>query len=65
MECAERDRLWEEYNRSVELLEDCVRRLESASPTALSSAILAALAASDLSAKAREIWVQHLTTRTS
>jgi hypothetical protein len=62
MECLDRQRLWEEYNRALDTLTQCMKDLENASPTSLSSKIISASAANNLCTAARANWEEHLST---
>jgi hypothetical protein len=61
MRCAERERMWEEYNRALNTLTECVEDLELPYAAAtFGPRLIAARAAKDLCRSARDAWEEHL-----
>lgn len=63
MRCEERERLWENYNQALRILNQSVEDLDRADNSVVWAArLMSAKAANNLSKAARDIWEDHLRT---
>ncbi|MEP6716037.1 MAG: hypothetical protein ABJC09_10720 [Terriglobia bacterium] len=61
MQCAERERLWADYNKSLDLMTSCVDDLAQPFTAAtFGPRLIAAQGAKDLCQAARAAWENHL-----